>query len=162
MKNLCLFSLFIFLMVLIGCSDKDKKDQKNIRENAVSNISKNEMTKKSVNEAAEKAEAPLEERVHKGEVILLTKTANPNSFDFGTSSKIFGMKLPDGNIYQVKQDGDKVFMNIPEKGEMEIIKLSGKYYLFDEDNQAYEVKLMNKELIAEATDLTDLLLAMNK
>jgi len=72
------------------------------------------------------------------------------------------MKLPDGNIYQVKQDGDKVFMNIPEKGEMEIIKLSGKYYLFDEDNQAYEVKLMNKELIAEATDLTDLLLAMNK
>ncbi|HVO74643.1 MAG TPA: hypothetical protein VMT35_11515 [Ignavibacteriaceae bacterium] len=161
MKNLCLFSFFIFLMLLIGCSDKVKRDQKNIGENPASNISKNVSIKKSVN-ATKKSEAAFEEKIRKGEIILLTKTAMPNIFNFGTSSKIFGIKMPDRNIYQVRQDGDKVFMHVPEKGEMELIKLNGKYYLFDKDNQSYEVKLRDGKLIAEAKDLTDVLVAMNK
>jgi hypothetical protein len=70
------------------------------------------------------------------------------------------IQLPDGKLHQVEMEGDKTWINVPEKGKMQVIRLNGKVYLFDDDNQAYEVKVINNELAAEATDLTDVLLSM--
>ncbi len=67
--------------------------------------------------------------------------------------------LPDGKLYQIEKNGDKTIIDIPGKGKMEAIKLDKKIYLFDSDNQGYEVKFENEKLFAEKTDMTKILLS---
>ena len=169
MKTLLACGVFILSIFLLSCSDtkKDEADLKKLNDNSISKEESKSLTQK--NEGVQKgsssslssrlAEATIEGKIEKGEIILLSKDIKPNTFKF-TGSKISAMRLPDGNLYQVEMDGDRTMINIPDKGEFQLLKLNGKYYLFDEDNQAYEVKFIKKDLVAEATDLTDVLLAM--
>ena len=165
MKNLWLIGLFFISISLIGCSEKGKEDSKidqtkeglNAQEN-MDNGNNIKQKGKKTGAIITKADAAFEAKVQKGEIILLTINGEPEPFKF-EGSKISAMKLPDGNLYQVKEDGDRTMINVPGKGEMGIIMLSNKFYLFDDDDQAYEVKFINKQLFAEKTELTDVILS---
>jgi hypothetical protein len=164
MKNLWFIGLFILSIAFLSCSDKDKNENElgTTKEGLVEKTdakspAQTEKQKKQIEVA--KADAAFEAKVQKGDVVLLTINGEPEAFKFDGGSKITAMKLPDGNLYQVKEDGDRTMINVPGKGEMGIIMLNDKFYLFDDDNQAYEVKFSNKQLFAEKTELTDVLLS---
>lgn len=164
MKKLCLIVFFIFSIGFISCSDKEKDeaDLKQTKPEADSKppVMKNQYTGITENGTIiEKADASFEEKIQEGEIIFLTNEGEPEPFEFG-GSKIMAMQFPDGKLHQVEIENDRTWINVPEKGKMQAIRLNEKVYLFDDDNQAYEVKVMNNELVAEATDLTNVLLAM--
>jgi hypothetical protein len=169
MKNLWFIGLFIISVTLIGCSDKEKDnkaketlvketDSKTLAQEKDGNRNNIKGTTQT-GAIITKADAAFESKVQKGDVVLLTINGEPEAFKFDGGSKITAMKLPDGNLYQVKEDGDRTMINVPGKGEMGIIMLNDKFYLFDDDNQAYEVKFSNKQLFAEKTELTDVILS---
>jgi len=169
MKILWVAAFFILSIAFLSCSNKEKDEAESnqtkeglVKESdSKSLVQKNEKTgeQKRITETettVEKAGASFEAKVQKGEIFMLTNDGEPEPFKFA-GSKITAMKLPDGKLYQVEEKGDRTMINIPGKGEMGIIKLYNKFYLFDDKDQAYEVKFINKQLFAEKTDLTDVL-----
>ncbi len=165
MKKLCLIAFFIFSIAFISCSDKEKDEAelKQTKPEADSKplVMENQYT--GITEKGtiiEKADASFETKVQEGTIIPIEiETNGDEPFKF-EGSKIMAMTLPDGKLYQIEKDGDKTMIDIPGKGKMQAIRLNEKIYLFDDNDQAYEVKFVNKKLYAEATDLTDILLAM--
>jgi len=169
MKILWVAAFFILSIAFLSCSNKEKDEAESnqTKEGLVKETESKTLTQKNENigkqkgitetgTIIEKANPAFEEKVQKGEIIMLTKDGEPEPFKFA-GSKITAMKLPDGKLYQVEEKGDRTMINIPGKGEMGIIKLYNKFYLFDDKDQAYEVKFINKQLFAEKTDLTDVL-----
>jgi hypothetical protein len=162
MKILWFLGLFVFSMVLTGCSEKEKVELNQTKEELVEETDTRTpaQTEKPKEETGNvKAEVSFQEKVNNGEIILLTVGGEPEPYKFGGGSKITTMKLPDGKLYQVREDGNRTMFNVPGKGEMGIIMLNDKFYLFDDDDQAYEVKFDNNQLYAEKTELIDIILS---
>ena len=168
MKNLWFLGIFVFSMFLIGCSEKGKEKEE-LSQNKEEMMEKTDaktpdQTEMQMKENQKKemadvnTEAAFQEKVKKGEIIMMTDNGEPESFKF-EGSKISAMKLPDGKLHQVRKDGDRNMINVPGKGEMGIIMLNDKFYLFDNNDQAYELKFDKKQLYAEKTDLTDVVLS---
>ena len=167
MKNLFVITFFILSITFINCSDKEKDEAKLNREkteaDSKSQTQKEGYTKKQKiktekKTGTERADASFETKVQAGTIIPIAMGTNEESFKF-EGSKIMAITLPDGKLYQIEKDGDKTIIDIPGKGKMEVIRLDEKIYLFDNDNQGYEVKFENKKLFAEKTDMTKILLS---
>jgi hypothetical protein len=159
MKGLILIGFVILLMVFTGCENKEK------REVGLNRIEEKNMTEENAVKAekeetkTEVAAATFEEKVQDGKIIPLTNNGEPEPYKFfGTEIK--AMQLPDGKFYQVEIEDDNTVLIVPGHGKMQLIKLNEKFYVFDDDDQAYEIKVVNNELVAEATYLTDVLLSM--
>ena len=175
MKNLWFIGLFVISIALIGCSGKGKEDTKlnqtkegvvnepgataNTQGNMVNGENNPQQKGTTVGSLITKADAAFAQKVQNGEIIMITDEGKQEPFKFNGSSKIKAMKLPDGNLHQVVEKGDRTFINVPGKGEMGIIMLNHKFYLFDDKNQAYEMKFINQQLFAEKTDLTNVVLS---
>jgi hypothetical protein len=163
MKKLLLFGTVFLSLTLIGCSQKEGDKEENDMENISTETTGLKSPSRGIGvekEGAglERAETTFMERIQEGKIILLTKKSDQDAFELG-GSEISAMTLPDGKLHQVIKDGDDTIINVPGKGELQIIKLNDKFYLFDDNDQAYEVKFKNNMLYAEATSLTDVLLA---
>jgi hypothetical protein len=162
MKRLYLIIVLIPLVLLVDCADKGKKANEmgnkvepNIK--STTNVSHEMRTTKGIKIAP----ALLRKKIESGEVINISLNDGPPPYGF-KGDKIEAMQLPDGKFYQVEKRDGKTWINIPHKGEMQIIRLSGKVYVFDNNDRAYEVKVVNSKLMAESTDLMNVLLAENK
>lgn len=167
MKKLFVIAFFILSIGFISCSDKEKDEAelKRIKTetDSKSQTQKDGYTKKQnikteKETGVERADASFETKVQQGTIIPIAMSTDEESFKF-SGSKIMAITLPDGKLYQVEKDGDKTIIDIPGKGKMEAIRLDKKIYLFDNDNQGYEVKFENKKLFAEKSDMTKILLS---
>ena len=160
MKKLLLFGTVILSLILISCSQEegDNEGAGNTTEMTDPKTPVHKIEAVEKNAGFEKAETTFMERIQKGEIIILTNEGEEEVFEF-RGNEISAMTLPDGKLHQVTKDGDNTLINIPGSGELQIIKLNDKFYLFDDNDQAYEVKFKNNMLYAEATSLTDVLLA---
>lgn len=166
MKKLLLFGTVILSLTLIGCSQKGDNEEANNMENVSTETTDLKSPSRGIGVVKEgvgleRAETTFMERIQEGKIILLTRQSDQEAFELG-GSEISAMTLPDGKLHQVIKDGDDTIINVPGKGELQIIKLNDKFYLFDDDDQAYEVKYKNDMLYAEVTELTDVLLASDK
>ena len=172
MRNIQIIAVFILSLVFLSCSDRERKETNQNKPEADSKslVEKSEFTKKQ--DGKEKiitkketgiriAAAAFDEKTENEEILLLTDKGEPRPYEF-IGSKIMTMQMPDGKFHQVEIKNDRAWINVPGKGEMQAIRLNGKVYLFDDDNQAYEVKIINNELAAQTTSLTDELIAMDK
>jgi hypothetical protein len=163
MKNIWFISLFILSIVLMGCSETNKDNEELSQTNTgmveKSGTKMNQTQKQKKETGMVYTDAVFEQKVQNGEIIMISKEGESESFDFNNETKIKAMKLPDGNLHQVREDGDRTYINVPGEGEMGIIMLNDKFYLFDDDDQAYELKFANNKLFAEKTELTDVVLS---
>ncbi len=150
MKRLLLGFAFILSITLISCSDKkDNAETSKVGNNTV--VQNGEMSNKS-SASLRSDETTFERKIQEGKIILLYSTDETAAlrYDKNIATTI---TLPDGKEYQAKKDDDNILLNVPGKGEMQIINLNDKFYLFDNRNQAYEVKFNDNRLYAEATSL---------
>jgi hypothetical protein len=170
MRNIQIIAVFILSIVFLSCSDRERKETNQNKPEADSKslVEKSEFTQKQDGKEITKKEtgiritvAAFDEKIENGEILLLTDKGEPRPYEF-IGSKIMTMQMPDGKFHQVEIKNDRAWINVPGKGEMQAIRLNGKVYLFDDDNQAYEVKIINNELAAQTTSLTDELIAMDK
>jgi hypothetical protein len=165
MKRLFLIIVLIPLFLLVDCADKGKKaneGENKVELDTKSSINKDKETAIDKERKGIKiAPALLKEKIENGEAIQISLDDGPTPYGF-KGDKIEALQLLDGKFYQVEKRDEKMWINVPHKGEMQIIRLSGKLYVFDDNDRAYEVKVVNNKLIAEATDLMDVLLADKK
>ncbi len=164
MKKLHLIIVLIPLLILASCSEQGKKANE-VQNNAAVDSKTQEKsevaTKEKRGNGTEMTPAIMKEKIDSGKIIMLSLNGSPPPYKY-QGDKIKALELPDGKFYQIEEKGGKKWINVPGKGEMEIIRLSGKVYIFDHNDRAYEVKSVNDELIAEATDLTNVLLSKKK
>ena len=163
MKRLYLIIVLIPLVVLMDCTDKEKKANEGENTVELKTTSSTNSADKVKNETAEIKMAPalLEKKIDEGEAFQISLDDGLPPYGF-KGEKIDAMQLPDGRFYQIEKRDGKMWINVPYKGDMQVIRLSGKIYVFDDNDRAYEVKVVNNKLIAEATDLMDVLLAEKK
>jgi hypothetical protein len=110
---------------------------------------------------SEKAPADFQEKVDKGEIIVLTEKGSPIPYE-SDGNIVKTIKLADGKQHQVEIDDEgKTWITIADKGRVQVIELNDKFYLFDDNDQAYELKVVDNELVAVATSITDELLAID-
>jgi len=150
-------------VILISCSENENEKQKDNKSDVNSKplVHERKINQPDpVNDEKIIAETDFKGKIEKGEIILLTKEGEPYPYEF-KGDKIMAMQMPDGKLHQVEVKNERTWMYVPGRGEMQALRLNGKVYLFDDDDRAYEVKVMNKELVAEATELTDELLALD-
>jgi hypothetical protein len=162
MKILLLCNALILSIALISCSERSEDAQEiNKEDNAVEERESinNKYTGTTGTNSSSGNE--FEKRIQEGEIILLYNDTESAAFR-SAEDEVNTITLPDGKMYEVEKDDDVTLLNIPGKGKMEVINLNDTFYLFDEQNQAYEVKYINNKLFAEATSLTDVLLERKK
>ncbi len=155
MKRLFLSLVIILSITLISCSDKkDSAETSKVENNSPV---QNGETSNEINASLRNDETAFERKIQEGKIILLYSTDETAALRID-KDKATIVKLPDGKEYPAKKDDDNIILNVPGIGEMQIINLNDKFYLFDDNNQAFEVKYTDNKLYAEATVLTDELL----
>jgi hypothetical protein len=169
MKNTFVIMIFIAGIILSGCSNKQKDEAQleNKKQDSVKTIEKSTpvakdqdvkttMTesKKKIKSAdansSEKAEASLDIKIKEGKAFLIS---DGDSTPLKTEGdKVLAINMPDGKLYPVEMKGSKKIITVPGKGKMESKMIKGKMYLVDSDNKMYEVKVINKKLVAMFSD----------
>ena len=155
MKRFVIFITFILSIALMSCSEDRRNEQE------VSEMNDNSFENQQSEDAISSSGDAFERRIQEGDIILLYNESEPAAAK-PDEDEVNTVTLPDGKMYEVQKNDDMTLLKIPGKEPMQIIELNDKFYLFDDDNQAYEIKYENNKLYAEATTLTDELLKDHK
>lgn len=177
MKNTAIFTVLLLLVTLVGCGnpEKDRAEAEKIRQDSIKTADSVSMAEKNREIQAkraerkkalekgdtfttEAAEAMLQEKIKDGKVFMLSDDGETIPFKF-EGGKIMAVSMPDGKLYQVEKDGDKTMLLIPGGGKMERRVIDGKIYLVNDDDQTFEVKVINKKLVAVLDDGSEVNLA---
>jgi len=162
MKWLLSNMIIILFLILTGCSEKNETaDAGRISGGTTMNTEGNETTLREAleehNTVIKTEQIAFERKIQEGEVILIYKKSGPAGI-ISDENQYTKLTLPDGKEYRARKDNDKTLLNIPGKGEMQIINLNDNFYVFNDDNQAFLVKYDKNRLFAELTNLSDELL----
>jgi glucose/arabinose dehydrogenase len=183
MKTTIRMMIFVFVLAFAACSNKQKEQAQEqspnqnsistanspntvgstvqVEKNLKSETAKIERRKRIQAEntfSREKAEAALEENIKEGKAFLISDENESIPLRM-EGSKVMAMTMPDGKLYPAEMDGNKAYVTIPGKGKMERKIINRKIYLVDNDDKMYEVKVIDKKLVAVLTDRTEMKLA---
>lgn len=154
MKKLVLISV-IFAFLIFGCETNKRDKSETPKKKNSEKVTKTQSQKqRKVNE--EKlmdkkiaASAKNYEGEFSGNAIILNeKETKPLKME---GAKVYAVKMPDGNMWQVKKEGDKNMLVMPDGKLVEQKMVDGKMMLIDDDN-VYQVKMINDKMIAVKTD----------
>lgn len=163
MKKLFLISFFLVFLIF-GCSN-DKKNENEVQKKT--NSSEKTVKTKSYKAAKAKEKKALETKILlsavnydgeiEGEAIILNENeTKPLKME---GSKVMALKMPDGNLWQVKKSGDKNMLVMPDGKLVEEKMINGKMILI-EDDSLYEVKMINDKMIAVKNNSAEIKVAL--
>ena len=143
MKKIISCVVIFLSIVLIGCNKSNEH-------NAVKKVQKENSAVKHIKVESNKkqlTETQINNKIKDGTAIMLSGNKEATNLNM-EGSKVQTIVMPDGNLWKVKQDNGKNFLDLPNGQKVQEKMVNGKMMLLTDNNKKYEVKVINGKMIA--------------